>query len=189
MSKDWELTQEAFEQLMNWLDPEREQAALKYERIRNRLIRFFIARGRANAEDLADTTINRVAKKLPELIDRYQGDPALYFYGTAKRVLLESISAPPPDPSPPPLQPKEEREEREAALACLDDCISRLDPHQREMVINYYRFDKRAKIDVRKEMAREMEVKDNALKLKMHRLRARLFDCVTTCLKRREEKR
>ncbi|MDX2029119.1 MAG: hypothetical protein SF339_00495 [Blastocatellia bacterium] len=183
MSKDWELTRELFEQLMDWLDPDRERAALEYERIRNRLVRFFITRGRAHAEDLADITINRVARKLPEILGTYQGEPVRYFYGIAKKVLLEDITDPPPPPPPP---NKDGDEERTARLDCLDDCISKLNPHQREMVIDYYRFDKQAKILARKEMARKAGVSDSALKLQMHRLRSKLFDCVTSCLKKRE---
>jgi hypothetical protein len=55
------------------------------------------------------------------------------------------------------------------------------------MVIDYYRFDKQAKILARKEMARKAGISDSALKLQMHRLRSKLFDCVTSCLKKRED--
>ena len=43
--KDWELTQEAFDQLLNLLDHDRELAAEKYERLRRRLLRVFEWRG------------------------------------------------------------------------------------------------------------------------------------------------
>jgi len=38
MNKDWFLSQEAFDALLKWLDSDREQAAMKYEDIRKRLI-------------------------------------------------------------------------------------------------------------------------------------------------------
>ena len=34
MNKDWELSQEDFDALLDWLDPDREQAGIKYEQIR-----------------------------------------------------------------------------------------------------------------------------------------------------------
>ena len=36
MKHDWFLSQEAFDALLEWLDPDREQAAIKYEDIRKR---------------------------------------------------------------------------------------------------------------------------------------------------------
>ena len=44
MKKNWELSQEAFDALLIWLDSDREQAALKYERIRGGLIKIFTGR-------------------------------------------------------------------------------------------------------------------------------------------------
>ena len=62
MRKDWFLSQEAFDALLKWLDSDREQAAMKYEEIRKRLIKIFTGRDCVEAEDLADETINRVSK-------------------------------------------------------------------------------------------------------------------------------
>src|SRR5689334_18556794 len=63
MNKDWVLSQEAFDALLDWLDSDREQAGIKYEDIRGRLVMMFAARGCVDAEDLADETINRVTQR------------------------------------------------------------------------------------------------------------------------------
>jgi len=76
--KDWLLTQEAFDNLLAWLDPDRERAGQKYEDIRFKLIRNFARRGCSIAEDLTDETINRVSRKALEIAQAYVGDPALY---------------------------------------------------------------------------------------------------------------
>ena len=81
--KEWDLTQENFDQLLAWLDPNREQAGRRYEDIRRKLVKIFVSRGCIIAEELADETINRVAMKVHEIVDTYTGDPALYFYGVA----------------------------------------------------------------------------------------------------------
>jgi hypothetical protein len=52
MNKNWVLSQEAFDALLDWLDPDREQAGIKYEQIRLRLIKIFTGRGCSDAEDL-----------------------------------------------------------------------------------------------------------------------------------------
>src|SRR5215217_5023724 len=86
MSKKWE---DNFDALLTWLDPDREKAARKYEDIRHSLISIFEWRGCCDAEELAAETITRVLNKVPTLVDGYVGDPALYFYGVAKRLAYE----------------------------------------------------------------------------------------------------
>src|SRR3712207_6798979 len=78
-----------FDRLLGWLGPDPESAGRKYELIRGRLIMMFRARRCLFAEDLADTTFERVARKLADLTAEFTGDPARYFYGVAKKVYLE----------------------------------------------------------------------------------------------------
>src|ERR687883_865457 len=73
--KEWTLTQESFDRLLAWLDPDREQAGKKYEEVRSRLVRGFSSHGCPVPEDLADEAINRVAKLLPEIEKTYVGEP------------------------------------------------------------------------------------------------------------------
>ena len=89
-------TQEDFEKLWRWLDPDRDKAGEKYERIRRRLIAVFASRGCCDTEDLADKTINVVTSKIDWLVENYVGDPAPYFYAVAKNIFLESIKPKPP---------------------------------------------------------------------------------------------
>ena len=91
MKKEWVLTQEAFDALLGWLDADREVAARKYETIRLRLVKIFVCRGCADAEDLADETINRVVAKLPEIAAAYVGEPAAYFYAVSQRIHQEYL--------------------------------------------------------------------------------------------------
>ncbi len=83
------VTQEDFDALLSWFDLNREVAAQKYERIRQRLIHIFTGRGCFEAEELTDETINRVTLKLPQVIENYVGEPALYFYGVANHIFQE----------------------------------------------------------------------------------------------------
>lgn len=181
MNKEWILTQSALDSLLAWLDPDRENAGVKYEAIRTRLIKIFTCRGCTEAEDLADETINRVTLKLSVLADDYQGDPALFFYGVAKKVQLEyERKKIKPVPAMPPVA---QSDELEMEFDCLEKCMQAIPPNQRELVLQYYQEDKLAKINNRKKLAQKMGIAANALRIRAHRIRSALHQCVETCLR------
>ena len=182
MKHERPVTQAAFDSLLSWLDPDRELAAAKYEQIRRRLIRLFTCRGRPDAEDLADETIDRVTLKAPEVAPGYVGDPSLYFYGVAQNVFLESLRRKPPQAPPPPPPDPAETEEAELEDRCLERCMGELAPGSRELLIEYYGDDGRAKIDHRKELAVRLGVAQNALRIRVHRHRMSLQECLRRCL-------
>jgi DNA-directed RNA polymerase specialized sigma24 family protein len=182
--KNWVLTQETFDALLSWLDSDREQAGQKYEDIRRKLVKIFTSRGCPVAEDLADETINRVAKKLKEIVDGYVGNPALYFYGVANNVHLEFVRKKPAPPPPPP--PPKSSDELERESECLELCMQQLSRQNRELVLAYYQEEKAAKIEYRKELAQRLDIALNALRIRAFRLRASLRECVFECLNQRE---
>lgn len=175
------LTKEEFDGLLAWLDADAERAGEKYEVIRRGLIDMFIYRGCGAAEDLADETINRVARKLREIVETYEGDPKRYFYGVAKRLYYEYRKEKPPESRWQPPAPAIS-EELERRLACLDSCVERLTPDNRELILGYYQEQKRAKIDVRKKMGERLNLKPTALRVRVHRIRDDLEKCVRKCL-------
>jgi len=168
-------TQEDFEKLLRWLNSDRDKAGEKYERIRFRLIRIFACRGCYEAEDLADETINVVASKTDWLIENYVGDPSLYFYAVAKKIHLEHLKKKPPPNVPP---PDPEPAEVEQACIYLDDCLQELRPPDRAMVLRYHQADKHLKIQNRKNLAEELKISRNALRIKVFHLHARLKECL-----------
>lgn len=178
-SKKWGLTQQAFDSLLAWLDSDRDRAGALYERIRRRLIRIFVCRGCAESEDLADETINRVARKVDQIANTYNGDPALYFYGVANKVYLESLHRK-PEPRASTTESRSEQIERE--LNCLDECMKTLPSDNRELVLQYYQEEKHAKIVHRQHLARQLGIPLNALRIRAHRIRTALKNCVKECL-------
>jgi DNA-directed RNA polymerase specialized sigma24 family protein len=181
MNRQSDLTQEKFDGLLEWLDTDRDRAGDKYEYIRRRLIKIFTCRGRHDAEELADETISRVISKVLILSKEYVGDPALYFYGVAQKVYLEAVRKHPPALiSPPALQTEDIEEEYE----CLERCMEQLTPANRELVLEYYQSDKKAKIENRKRLAQRMGIAQNALRIRAYRIRAELQQCVLACLGR-----
>lgn len=173
-------TQEPFDKLLQWLDPDRNKAGEKYERIRFRLIRIFSCRGVHDAEDLADETINVVVSKSDWLIENYRGDPALYFYGVAKKIYKVHIK-PKPVPIPPPPEPDPVEIERQCG--CLDRCLEqKLTQAERQLVLKYHEKNKQEKIQVRKQLAEELGISMNALRIRVCHIHSRLRPCIEHCL-------
>src|SRR5438093_11989261 len=89
-----ELKQDEFDQLLGWLDPDRERAGHLYEKIRWRLIAILASRGCSQAEELADETIDRVSRRVADIQATYVGDPAIYFLGVMNNVHHEYLKRP-----------------------------------------------------------------------------------------------
>lgn len=179
MKKEWVLTKESFDALLAWLDTNPDSAALKYEQIRTRLIKMFVCRGCVEPEDLADETIDRVARRLNDIEATYSGEPVRYFYGVAHKIQLEYLRIR-PLPPPPPLEDDEDKDERE--YECLEHCMQKLPPEHRQLVLQYYEEERGAKIDNRKQLAEQLGIAANALRIRVCRIRASLFECVQKCM-------
>src|SRR5918912_468429 len=98
----WVLTQEAFDRLLAWLDPDQARAGQKYEEIRRSLVKFFEFRGCLTPDEQADETIDRVARRISEGVEVLTDNQFLYFYGVALRVLQEYQRKQAAQPQPPP---------------------------------------------------------------------------------------
>lgn len=177
---DREITSELFESLLEWLGPTRDEGARKYEHVRNRLIAILLKKGCTDPEYLADETVNRVTLKLPEIKETYVGNPMWYFISVARLVWLESLKHKEFSYDNVPeqvIQP-----ETDFARECLRQCLATLSAEQRDLVLDYHMNNKRAKIDLHRQMAKELGLSTNALRLRTHRIRAGLERCVIACL-------
>jgi RNA polymerase sigma factor (sigma-70 family) len=183
MKRGTELTQATFEELLDWLDPDREAAGKKYEYIRLRLIRIFTGRGCRIAEELADETIDRVAIKVREVSANYTGNPAAYFYGVAYKVLHEYQRKNPRVLSDlPDLAAPDEADHIEEVYDCLERCLQSLARDQRTLLLHYYQGSKQQKIKHRRELAEQLGIALNALRIRAFRIRTTLQHCVSKCL-------
>jgi len=177
------LEQEQFELLLGWLDEDRERAALRYEEIRWRLITIFAARGCPVAEELADETIDRVARRVAEIAENYSGEKARYFFGVANNVHHEYLKRPLP-PEPGELATSHDPDRKEQVHHCLEQCLGKFPPADREMILRYYSEAKSAKADLHRQMADEMTITINSLRLRILRMKEKLQSCVKRCVER-----
>lgn len=180
MNKNWVMSQESFEGLLDWLGPDRDQAGIRYEKIRVGLINYFIFRAPCDAEDLADETINRVISRLPQIQHRINGERTPYFFGVARKVQLEYLRK--KTPQPPADDAIIDSERVEIEHQCLEECMRKLSDENRELVLRYYRADGRKKIEERKQLALELGIAPNALRIRAYRIRAELQKCLEKCV-------
>ena len=191
------LTREAFDKLLASLDPNREVAAQKYERIRGRLANFFEYRGCSSPDDYADVTINCAAKKISEGSEIYSNNPLSFFIGIARNILqeywelasrratsLEDLSDsehPWEDPAQS-MQREEDLNRSESEMRCLEQCMDDITHQNRELIIGYYVGEKGQKINNRKRLAAELDIAPANLRLRAFRLREKLESCLKGCL-------
>jgi RNA polymerase sigma factor (sigma-70 family) len=173
------LKQEDFDRLLLWLDEDRERAGLMYEKIRRRLITIFASRECPVPEDLADETLDRVSRRVADIQETYAGDKMLYFYGVANNVHHEYLKRP---VIAEPTQLNESDEDKEQTHHCLESCMSKLSDDSRKLILSYYAEDKKAKIDLRKQIADELGINISTLRLRALRIREKLQSCIEKCL-------
>jgi hypothetical protein len=66
LKRDWVLNQSAFQHFLKWLDGGVDSGGERYLEIRRRLVFYFDRRNCASLDELADETLNRVARRLEE---------------------------------------------------------------------------------------------------------------------------
>jgi len=186
-----ELTSQAFVRLLERLGDDEEQAAQKYEDLRHTLIRSFEWRGAPFPEEHADETFNRLARKLDEGVEIR--NVSEYAYSVARLVWLEALKGDhkrntPLDEiqhEPVAIDTLSEKAEKEVRLNCLDDCLDALPPDSRDLIMEYYVDEKRGRIDRRRDLAQRLGLRRDALANRSQRLRDKLEQCVTRCLKKK----
>ena len=178
----WTLSPEAFERLLAALSSDRERAAIEYEQLRHRIIGLLRWWGASQSEELADETLDRVARKLEE--GASVGDCSLgaYVRGVARLVFYESTRQPAASPLAHEPAVPESVDDVEAASQCLDRCLGALNVHDRTLLLRYYDSGKAAQ--VRKRLADELGISVTALRIRTHRLRAQVERGMSACLGR-----
>ena len=192
--RTWTQNPESFEQLLNWLAPDRDVGARKYEEIRRRLILMFSCRGCYVPEELADEAMDRVSQSIGRADFVFEGDRARYFYGVARNVHLEWLRREKRFPtdsldgSESSASGRKRPENSERLHECLDRCLDRMPGPKRNLLLRYYRHEGGAKIEVRKILAEQTGLSLNGLRIQLHRLRQILRDCVERCARTIETK-
>lgn len=190
------MTSNELEALLHFLDADRGKAAERYEALRARLVRFFLWKGCLEAEELTDEVFDRVGRRLSRGDEIHSPEQAKFLQGVARLVFLEYTRKMAKRPllldtgKHPTIRPEEPDYGREALLACLET----LSPKERELILRYYDMESvvrpedgtqaleesavGAKGKRRKELAESFGLTVNSLRIRVHRIRSRLEQCV-----------
>ena len=162
----------AGDEFLRLLDPDPAVARAKYEALSARLVKFFEWRQCPSPEDLAQDTILRVFQKaIRKEVDFNTPDVTPYFFAVAKFVVLEdrrTVS-----------KRGEVQLDPELSLASLDftqvetriglrQCLEHLSDDDREILVRYVIVGERATL------RRRFKLSEEALRVRVHRIIARL---------------
>lgn len=187
------MTAGAWDGFVRWLDEGGDSEGRSYLEMRRRLVAYFDRKNCRNPDELADETLDRVARRLEEEKTIETETPAKYCYTVARFVFMESLRS--KDAKSDSIDQMsrldelkatdgsddEERDEKEKMLSCLDKCSSELEPKNRDLIFGYYVGDERVKIENRRSMAARLGITVNALSIRAFRIRDKLEACVRLC--------
>jgi DNA-directed RNA polymerase specialized sigma24 family protein len=186
LSKKWVPTEEAFEKFLAVFSSNRDEAGQGYELARRKLVRYFERHAVMGAERCADETLDRAMRRINEGIQVSHLMP--YLLEIARFVFMETW--------------KEEEKLRKAFSTmqtevpptqfdtgktdvredCFDRCLDELAPESRTLILTYFDKARHAKIEQHTDMANSLGLTLNALRIRIHRIRATLEACVKKCM-------
>ena len=177
-ARKWELNQDSFEALLRTLHSDPAQAGREYERLRRRLIQFFIIHGVPGCEAATDEALNRLAKRIGE--GQEIKNIEQYTAGIGRMLVLEErqrarrelesvreLRLPPPQVGG-----------SNEMLEALEACLTEVPEAGQRLLQRYYSQECRARAAEREKMAIEMGISVNSLRNRALRLREKLQLCV-----------
>jgi len=176
-------TEEDFSSFLAWLHPDPEIAATLYLELHEKLHFFFAARRCLHSDELADRTIDRCIQKLRE--DETLAGKNAVWYAKSVAIFIEKEYWAAPRFQPLDFEPvcaASEGEKQGVLGECLQQCLNRLPPEERNLILDYYEHEKSDKIQDRRGAANLLDKSPGALRIKMFRIRRKLAAWVEGCL-------
>jgi DNA-directed RNA polymerase specialized sigma24 family protein len=190
--KSLNLEPEAFQRLLSWLDRGHESSGQQYLEMRDRLVAYFDRKNCVAPDELADETLDRVARRLEEEGVIEIDSPAHYCYITARFVFMEHLrEGKRTEQAVEQIQrghdydralKAEAAAEKELRHRCLDTCLDQLEDGHHQIITRYYVGRERAKVDNRRALAQSLGITINALSIRACRIRGKLEKCARECL-------
>ena len=185
-----QLTAANFKFLLAKLAPDSTQAGVRYEKLRARLIAFFLRRMLPAPEDLADETINRLARRLFEgeevaSIEAYALGIARYVLkeqsvlaareATSGNVLLDNVSDSRHTIG-------DEALDQNRRLDAMEQCLALLAEEDVELLTSYYLVEGKGKIGARRLLAEARGITSGTLRNRIFWICDGLRHCIRTRL-------
>ena len=186
------ITKQDFDNLLGWLSPDADEAAVLYEKIRRGLIRYFSFRGCVDPESLTDETFNRVARKISIVEFDDKLNKTNYFYSFASLVFREDYAKRKKQFEKDnelsrviKQRLKRLEEEKTPEIECLETCLAKETPQMSELLLDYYSGVRGEKRQLRKKLAEEQDISLELLHSRVSRMRNVLRECLKNCLMKR----
>ena len=194
MTRDSAIPPESLEEILAWLNPDRDIAATMFVQLRHDLAKIFTYRACADPEGLTDEVVDRVARKVHKLRQTYKGDPRHYFRAVANNVVKEyhknvKNQVPLDEVDPPEQKPIKNEEDEADREECLQACLQKISPENRKLIVDYYAKEKQDRIDHRNELAQQFGISRETLRVKHYRIRKSLRKCIERCLESKANRR
>jgi DNA-directed RNA polymerase specialized sigma24 family protein len=181
----WVITAEAFEKFLAVLSSDSQEAGMQYEVLRIKCIRYFEWKSSSRPEHLADKTLDRVVQKIDQgtVITNIKA----YVAGVARHVWQEEhdpfVSLEENLPSGLAVAPSQaDDDDPDPQLICFDRCLEELSPENRKLLLAYFQEQGRDKIDNRIQLAENLGIPLNALRIRVFRIKKTLEGCIEKCL-------
>jgi len=186
--REGQLTPTSFDLLLSKLGDEPYEAGLRYERLRGRLILFFLRRLLPASEDLADETIDRLARRL------FEGEEIAsieaYALGVARFVAQEQAAFIARETNPSKnfweniwasdTTKGNEALDHDLQLDAMEQCLALLPQPEIQLLTDYYLVEGERKIEARRLLAQRHGITSGALRKKIFGICNGLRDCIRT---------
>ena len=197
--KESALTGDALAGLLHFLNDDPDRAAAEYERLRCRLRKLFRWRGCLAFDEYTDMAVDRVARMIAGGATIRTENPYTLFYGVAMNLLREHWRRTERERQAVDhlqrvyetaanaeelLARRDEAAERDHRLQCLRRCLDRLPGDQLALIERYYSGGDVLDKTRRQQIAGELKLSVNALRVRAHRIRSEVGHCVEGCLGR-----
>ena len=193
--KNWSIEAEAFDAFLKYLDCDPERAGDKYEKIRQRVLTLFRCNGCRDEEALADETLDRAIRRI-DAVNRL-GEPPIrdlmpFITGVARHVVSEYYDGLRQYKQIPLDQAgelrgtaeidAEQEQEMDRRLRCLERCLPMLDAPDRELILEWYLYQKSDKIRNKRRLAALRRASPGTLRIQAYRARQKLRKLMDDCL-------
>lgn len=172
---------EFLDALLSLLDEDREQAGLAYQKMHERLVRFFRLNNGSDPQALADETLDRLARRAADSMAENIGSLRAFSLGIARHVLQEDVR----HRSREALSAQQWTDftmavdrDSEYLLDAIESCLARMTVEKRELLRSYYEWRAGNKISHHQQIAERLGLTMNALRNRIMRARNELDDCV-----------
>ena len=172
---------ELLEALLGILGKGTEDAAVAYQNLHQRLVRFFRLNNGSDPESLADEAMDRLARNAADRPSGSIASPLAFALGIARHLLQEDTRR----------QVRQTEAQHDwsrlvayahsgddSLLQAIEDCLARMPENKRELLRTYYAWSGKRKIDHHRQTADRLGLTMNALRNRLMRARNDLDTCV-----------